>query len=95
MDEDGVKQVLKRWRTSRVDVDLRNKPCLEQMMTIVEEGNLLDTNDVSKKRELLLSSQSLNNENEFECSCNDLERLIGSVDNNWEQSLRHQYCCDI
>ena len=33
-----VSQFLKRWRTSRVDVDSRGKPCLERMMTILHEG---------------------------------------------------------
>lgn len=31
---------LKRWRTSRVDVDSRGKACLERKMTIIAEGDL-------------------------------------------------------
>ena len=34
----AVKEVLKRWRTSRVDVDSRKKPCLERMMSVLSEN---------------------------------------------------------
>jgi len=40
-DESSVKRVLKRWRTSRVDVDARGNPCLERMMDVLAEGTLL------------------------------------------------------
>jgi hypothetical protein len=36
----NVSSFLKRWRTSRVDVDSRGKACLERMMTILVEGTL-------------------------------------------------------
>jgi len=39
-DKKSVKQVIKRWRTSRVDVDSQGKPCLERMMRILVDGNL-------------------------------------------------------
>jgi hypothetical protein len=39
-DRESVSNVLKRWRTSRVDVDSRGKPCLERMMKVIVEGNL-------------------------------------------------------
>ena len=39
-EENDVKRVLKRWRTSRVDVDSAGKPCLERMMTVLTEGKL-------------------------------------------------------
>ncbi|GKY96928.1 RWD domain-containing protein 2B [Mayamaea pseudoterrestris] len=32
--------VLKRWRTTKVDVDSRNRPCFERMMTVLVEGSL-------------------------------------------------------
>ena len=91
-DEDGVRQVVKRWRTSFVDVDSRNKPCLERMMKVLEEGKLNQsiTNDMLKKRELLLS-QSLDDESNVVCLFNDLERIIGIVDNNWDQSLKSHF----
>ena len=37
-DEASVKQVLKRWRTSRVDVDSTGHPCLERMSTVLCQG---------------------------------------------------------
>ncbi len=39
-DESSLKQVLKRWRTSRVDVDSKGNPCLERMMDVLVEGAL-------------------------------------------------------
>uniref|UniRef100_A0A7S1YPA5 Small nuclear ribonucleoprotein Prp3 C-terminal domain-containing protein n=1 Tax=Ditylum brightwellii TaxID=49249 RepID=A0A7S1YPA5_9STRA len=39
-NKSSVKKVLKRWRTSTVDVDSRGKSCVERMMTILEEGTL-------------------------------------------------------
>jgi hypothetical protein len=39
-DHESVSSVLKRWRTSRVDVDSRGKPCLERMMSVLAEGDL-------------------------------------------------------
>jgi len=35
-----VKQVMKRWRTSRVDIDSKCKPCLERQMRVLYEGCL-------------------------------------------------------
>lgn len=35
-----VKTVLKQWRTRKVDVDSKGKPCLERRMTILVEGTL-------------------------------------------------------
>lgn len=37
---DGVSTVLKKWRTSRVDIDLQGKRCLERMMTVLNEGEI-------------------------------------------------------
>ena len=37
-DRANVAQFLKRWRTSRVDVDSSGKPCLERKMSILIEG---------------------------------------------------------
>jgi len=39
-DESSLKQVLKRWRTSRVDVDSKGNPCLERMMDVLVQGAL-------------------------------------------------------
>jgi hypothetical protein len=39
-DRESISNVLKRWRTSRVDVDSKGQACLERMMSVVLEGNL-------------------------------------------------------
>lgn len=39
----GVKQVLKQWRISKVDVDKKGKPCKERMMTVLIEGSLMQS----------------------------------------------------
>jgi hypothetical protein len=46
-DTNQVGQFLKRWRTSRVDVDSKGKPCLERMMTVLTEGLLIDLSDLA------------------------------------------------
>ena len=47
-DESCVKQVMKRWRTSRVDVDSKGVPCLERMMTVMLEGIVIEANDLEE-----------------------------------------------
>ena len=77
-DEHDVKRVLKRWRTSRVDVDGSGKPCLERMMTVLTEGELpqhqnhseLDMDSLDDEDELLVSKQ---------CLCDILQAIGGSV----------------
>lgn len=44
----SLKQVLKRWRTSRVDVDSKGNPCLERMMNVIVEDDPLDCDDPSQ-----------------------------------------------
>ena len=39
-EEDDIKRFMRRWRTSRVDVDSTGRPCLERMMTVLTEGEL-------------------------------------------------------
>jgi hypothetical protein len=39
-DRTSVSTFLKRWRTSRVDVDTKGKPCLERQMEVLTEGEL-------------------------------------------------------
>lgn len=41
-DKDGVFLFLKRWRTSRVDVDSKGKACLERQMKIIAEEELAE-----------------------------------------------------
>lgn len=40
-DHEVVADMLKRWRTSRVDVDSKGKPCLERMMNVLVEGEII------------------------------------------------------
>mmetsp|Transcript_700 Transcript_700/g.1228 ORF Transcript_700/g.1228 Transcript_700/m.1228 type:complete len:512 (-) Transcript_700:865-2400(-) len=47
-DESSVKQVLKKWRTSKVDVDSKGMPCLERMMSVVVEDEIKDTRDLKE-----------------------------------------------
>ena len=67
-EESDVKRVLKRWRTSRVDVDSAGKPCLERMMTVLIEGKLsqpqhknVDMDSLNREDTLLVSDQTLFN----------------------------------
>ena len=79
-DKDGVKNVLKQWRTSRVDVNSKNKPCLERMMTILMEGVVVgvdNNNDV-------LHGGSL------DCSLDELKELITNIySNDWAKAINH------
>jgi len=79
-DKDGVKNVLKQWRTSRVDVNSKNKPCLERVMTILMEGVVVgvdNNNDV-------LHGGSL------DCSLDELKELITNIySNDWAKAINH------
>ncbi len=76
-DEHDVKRVLKRWRTSRVDVDGSGKPCLERMMTVLTEGELaqhqnhrkVEMDSLDGEDKLLISKQ---------CLCDVLQAIAGS-----------------
>lgn len=84
-DSDSVKQVMKRWRTSRVDVDSKNKPCLERMMTVLVEGNL----DVEKRG--LRLAESFDDEKRLGCSLDELCLLLGTISKNWTAILRDRH----
>jgi hypothetical protein len=76
---DGVAAVLKRWRTSKVDVDSRGKPCLERMMTVLIEGILKQHPSIDTARE---------SEDHFTTSKEKLLGLIGCVGGEeWTESL--------
>jgi Protein of unknown function (DUF1115) len=62
----GVSSVLKKWRTSQVDIDSRGKPCLERMMTVLAEGALdgtrpsdVDGDDLSSESQLNTTKEKL------------------------------------
>mmetsp|Transcript_9516 Transcript_9516/g.13625 ORF Transcript_9516/g.13625 Transcript_9516/m.13625 type:complete len:452 (+) Transcript_9516:12-1367(+) len=86
-EESDVKRVLKRWRTSRVDVDSAGKPCLERMMTVLIEGKLsqpqnknVEMDSLDQEDQLVVSDQTI---------CNILEAIGGSKWKNEFESLLH------
>ena len=81
-DKDGVKNVLKQWRTSRVDVNSKNKPCLERMMTILMEGVVVG---VENNNDVLLGGS-------LDCSLDELKELITNIySNDWAKAINHTY----
>ncbi|KAL9189543.1 hypothetical protein ACHAXT_009218 [Thalassiosira profunda] len=80
-DRDHVKQVMKLWRTSHVDVNSRNKQCLERMMVVAEEGAV----------QRLPRGEELDAESELECSLEELESLVSTIDAGWAQNLRTRH----
>jgi hypothetical protein len=81
-ESDAVQQFMKRWRTSRVDVDSKGKPCLERMMTVLVEGQLAPSS---------ISSIDWNESQEESCinvSEEQLLLLVESVGGNvWKEAL--------
>jgi hypothetical protein len=57
-----ISAFLKRWRTSRVDVDSRGKACLERQMTILLEGPLSFTDDPSWEKAMAEDSVTTSDE---------------------------------
>jgi hypothetical protein len=64
----SVTAVLKKRRTSRVDVNSKGKPCLERMMTVLVEGELrldlptsLDWDDLCSESSVNTSTEKLDN----------------------------------
>jgi hypothetical protein len=80
-DKDGVKNVLKQWRTSRVDVNSKNKPCLERMMTVLMEGVVVGLND---NYDDVLHGSGL------DCSLDELKELVTTIyGNDWVKAINH------
>lgn len=61
-DRESVSLLLKRWRTSRVDVDSKGKPCYERQMTVVVEG-LLETANNIISNDLIDWDEAISDEN--------------------------------
>jgi hypothetical protein len=76
---------MKQWRTSHVDVDSKNKPCLERMMSVVEESSNL--------RFIPPTHTSLDDEKDINGTLAELERIVGTVDQVWLQNLRLRHGC--
>jgi hypothetical protein len=82
----GVKNVLKRWRTSRVDVDSKSRPCLERMMSVLMEGELSTMSfDALERLETL--SKNLPSE-ESSCLLEEMQDCIRCIfGDEWAESL--------
>ena len=75
-ERESVGAAMKRWRTSRVDVDSRNKPCLERMMRVIREGDVTRIpRDVS------------NDDDDVTCSEETLQKVLESIDESWGSAL--------
>ena len=77
-NRDSVKQVMKQWRTSRVDVDSKSKPCLERLMTVVEEGYI-------QRTPIFIEDES----DEIDCTVEELGKLVGVIDTDWGLMRRY------
>jgi len=75
-ERDCVKSVMKQWRTSNVDVDSKNRPCLEKMMTVIGEG------------EMKAQTKPSYDENEIDCTFEEFEKLLTSINSDWTLAAR-------
>lgn len=91
-EEDDVKRVLKRWRTSRVDVDSAGRPCLERMMTVLVEGRLGRQTCDDLEENILSHMDCLDEEDNLQVSGECLSGILHAIGGaKWSdefQSLR-------
>ena len=83
-EEEDVKRYMKRWRTSRVDVDSTGRPCLERMMTVLSEGDLdqehiSSIDDIDITAHLEGSNVSEENLNVSEACLSKILRALGGT----------------
>jgi acylphosphatase len=69
----SVSEFMKRWRTSRVDVDSRGRPCLERQMTVIIDGPLDCTILETVEWDKVQTDEHLN------ASLEQLQDLIASI----------------
>lgn len=69
----SVSEFMKRWRTSRVDVDSKGRPCLERQMTVIIDGPLDCTILETIEWEKFQTDEHLN------VGLEQLQDLIGSI----------------
>ena len=72
---------MKQWRTCHVDVDSKNKPCLERMMSVVLESSQLR----------FIPPTSMDDEKSINCTFSEFDVLIGMIDQRWVQALRNRH----
>lgn len=68
-----------------MDVDSKNRPCLERMMSVVEENSNL--------RFIPPTNASLDDEKGVNCTLAELEHIVGTVDQGWLHNLRLRHGC--
>jgi len=77
--QDEVRTVLKRWRTSQVDVNSVGKGCLERMLTVLQEG-VLDLSSAPAGGEMDLDDDVFANaEPHINCSTASLRKIVLSL----------------
>ena len=69
-----VSEFMKRWRTSRVDVDSKGRPCLERQMTVLIDGPIVNPSKVE-----MLDWDRLQTEDSLNVSLEQLRNLIQAV----------------
>lgn len=81
-NQENVSGFMKRWRTSRVDVDSRGKGCLERKMTILHEGEMEDL-DLD-----CIDWDKANTDEDLNLSQEQLVSLIDAFgDSNWREAV--------
>jgi hypothetical protein len=82
--EEGVKQVIKLWRASRVDVGAYNRPCLERMMSVLIQGPMTKF----RIKDSDLSGIDIHEtSNEIFVHFDELERIVFNVgDKSWSSA---------
>jgi hypothetical protein len=86
-DESNVRAVLKKWRTSRVDIDSRGKPCLERMLTILHESSIENSKAMHRLDWDALSAEAL-----LAMSFDDASNMLASIGgSSWVELLSTLY----
>ena len=86
-DERIVRQVMKRWRTSRVDDDSKGNPCLERMMHVLAEGDGIDDHLLLKSLGDSKSSDKNDSVGVNDIGVNDMKDLLKAIGGTiWEDA---------
>ena len=86
---ENVSAFLKRWRTSRVDVDSKGRPCLERQMSVLLEGKL-ESHEVALSKDNWDHLQSEGSHLNSDVS--SLESLLTDVGGpSWAEAFRNSF----
>ncbi len=81
-DKTSVVQVLKRWRTTRVDVDSTGHPCLERMSTVLCQGFMQSS--------ILNDLHELDDENNFNVTTKQMIDVLRNIGGDqWVEALNN------